>query len=868
MSAADLLTGVFFAAAKVGVLVALAGTLALTLRRAPAGARYGVWVATLVGALLLPLVTHWVPSWTLLTLAAPPTASAAFPASPASETAAPPSLAEPLHASVGGGSPCADCDRPPPGVTETTPKSWWDFSLAKIRALGARVSGTPSAAWVLGLWMAGAAVILLRLGLALASVRRLEKEAPPVEGAWLGALEEARDRVGVQRPVRLLRSSKIHTPMTWGTLRPVILLPEASREWGDERRRIVLHHELSHVRRGDWLARFLARCVCALYWLNPLVWLAGRRLVLEQEMACDEAVVALGDRPSSYARHLLAIATSMKRRSRTPTLALDMARRSQMEGRLMSILDGSGCSRGFRSQRAILIPAVLLIGLVPALAAVEPWAEEDVSQVQRPGITLDASPLGSESAQPSGAAQGGSGDSASSGDSPGTVPGTAPAVDTSGVSRVLAELDRLERQMDPYERELEAIESEMEPIEEELEGVEGQLEPFEHELEAYEAELEPFEERLEAIELELEPYEDRLEAVEAELEPYEDRLEVFESELEPYEDRLEAFEGELEPFEQRLEALENEMAPYEDKLEAMEAEIEPLDDQLKALEDAMEPLDDEMDRLDDQYDASDSVEERDRLRARMRELRQEIEPIHRKMRAIHMEMRPVHERMRSVHEEMRPVHERMRSIHDEMQPVHERMRSIHDEMQPVHERMRSIHDEVRPVHERMRSIHDEMRPVHERMRQIHEEMEPVHERMRSVHEGMQPVHEAMGEHHERMKPHHRKMREIHERMKPLHEEMSLHHNVLEQELVGLVERMLAAELGPVLPGADLSGVASDIVDDSSIRIDDGRLRILSSIPALRGFLRERFGSQAGGAAFEAAVERFLDAFSNLEIEAA
>ena len=52
-----------------------------------------------------------------------------------------------------------------------------------------------------------------------------------------------------------------------------------------------------------------------------------------------------------------------------------------------------------------------------------------------------------------------------------------------------------------------------------------------------------------------------------------------------------------------------------------------------------------------------------------------------------------------------------------------------------------------------------------------------------------------------------------------------------------------------------------------MRIDDSRLRIHSSIPVLRGFLQQRFASDAGGSAFEAAVEHFLAAYSNLEIEA-
>ena len=248
MSTLDLLMSVLFAAAKVGVLVALAASLALSLRRAPAAARHGVWVAALVGALLLPLVTPWVPSWTLWTLPAPEAASLALP-TPSGSAATP----------VGRVRPCVGCDAPPLVVAAAVPGSRWDATLARFSAVRARLSGIPAATWLLSLWLAGAVMILLHLGRSLLAVRRLEQGASPVDRAWLEALERARDRVGVPREVRLLRSPEVRTPMTWGALRPVILLPEASRDWDEDRRRIVLHHELSHVRRGDWLGRLLAR---------------------------------------------------------------------------------------------------------------------------------------------------------------------------------------------------------------------------------------------------------------------------------------------------------------------------------------------------------------------------------------------------------------------------------------------------------------------------------------------------------------------------------------------------------------------------------------------------------------------------------
>jgi predicted nucleic acid-binding Zn-ribbon protein len=556
--------------------------------------------------------------------------------------------------------------------------------------------------------------------------------------------------------VRLLGSAEISTPMTWGSLRPVILLPSRSRRWSEERRRIVLLHELVHIRRADWLVRLVARLVCSIYWLNPLVWVAARRLAVEQEIACDEEVVALGTRPSSYASHLLAIARTLGPAAPTPAHALDMARRSQMEGRLMSILDEN---RRLRSGRKLAVMALVVIaGLVPALAAIEPWSDEEASR------------------STSGAAD--------------PIRASVEA-DTEGLARALAELESLERQMAPFEAELEGLEAELEPIVSELEG----------------------------IEIEMEPHQARLEAIEGELEPFEELLATIEREMEPLEDRLQAIESELEPFEDRLEAIESELEPLQDEMEALSDETEPL-----TREGAVDAV--ELERLSTL--------------------------------------------MQTVHQRMAPLMERIGATHEEMEPLYERMAEVHRELAPLHERMGSIHEQMRPVIDKMAAVHQELEPLHERLSGIHQQMEPVHDRMSAAHDRMAPIHERMGEHHRRMEPYHHKMGEIHERMRPLHEQMRLRHLELEEELVELVERMLVAELsGLTSAGTGCSAAATEIANAVSLRVDDGKLTIMSSAPRLREILGATLGgrSTVSEQEFAAAVERFVRALNDLEVEA-
>ena len=103
--------------------------------------------------------------------------------------------------------------------------------------------------------------------------------------------------------------------MTWGTLRPRILLPAEAAGWTDERRRIVLLHELAHIARRDSFSRSVAAIICALYWAHPAIWYAARRMRLEQEHACDDLVLSLGAKASLYARNLLDVAGTFQPRA-------------------------------------------------------------------------------------------------------------------------------------------------------------------------------------------------------------------------------------------------------------------------------------------------------------------------------------------------------------------------------------------------------------------------------------------------------------------------------------------------------------------------------------------------------------------------
>jgi hypothetical protein len=119
-----------------------------------------------------------------------------------------------------------------------------------------------------------------------------------------------------------------------------MLLPAESTGWTEQEARIVLLHELAHVKRWDCLTLLVAGLACSLHWFNPLSWIALRRMAIESERACDDLVLASGVPPADYAEQLLAIATGIDRGRLTALAAgaVAMARPQGLESRLRAIL--------------------------------------------------------------------------------------------------------------------------------------------------------------------------------------------------------------------------------------------------------------------------------------------------------------------------------------------------------------------------------------------------------------------------------------------------------------------------------------------------------------------------------------------------
>ncbi len=354
------------AAAKGAALLIAAGVLVAGAQRASAAMRHLIWTVALVATLGLPFVPGLVPSISMPVPA--PLAALLATVSQAGPTA---------DADAIGEAPRAIGTRPTVPVDLDRPADRTRLTETNAPAPGtAGVSASaPAIDWpalLLLIWLAGAAISLLRFAVGLTTAWWISRRATPVvDASWRHLLHDLSDRLGLVRAVRLLRSTRASVPMTWGWARPVVLLPVDANTWTDECREAVLAHELAHVQRRDCAIQAIAQLACAVYWFNPLVWIAAQRLRVERERACDDQVLTLGTRPSDYATRLLDIARSQPMEwAAAATMA--MARRSELEGRLMAILDPDVKRAIPRTVRALTVVTVALLAL--AVAAVEPSA--------------------------------------------------------------------------------------------------------------------------------------------------------------------------------------------------------------------------------------------------------------------------------------------------------------------------------------------------------------------------------------------------------------------------------------------------------------------------------------------------------------
>ena len=547
----DILTLFGLGSLKALLMLVIAGGVALALKGRSARLRAVIWGTALVGSLLIPLAAMVVPSLPVVLPMEIPQISTGN-----------------THPRTADELPAAQMD-----LLASSAVSEDSLQISPPPEHGWNLRSIDSA--LMTIWAAFALILLTNQLSGLWRMARIIRRARPItDGATLDLLADVCAQVGCRRRIRLVTSSELDIPAVFGLFRPVVILPNHSSTWLEDRLIAVLQHELIHVIRMDWPVRITARFAATIYWFNPLVWWAKRRLDLEQEMACDEEVLSLGSGASSYACHLLGIARTAVHRPALAVAGLEMARRSDLEERIMSILNRP---KHRRVGLAVILPAAILTAaLVPAIAAVQP-----------------------------------------------TEPGPRQA--SPELRAAMAEMQEAEKRIEPYIERITDHEFEIEPLIEQIQDIEIDID---HEAMArIEAEMKPILEQIEAIHIDMEPVHAQLEAMHESFESMqlhiEDgtleqiqeqiheqmnvhhvQLESVHIDMEPFHAQMEALHAQLEPLQELIEVLHLDAMPSHEEMERIHAEMEPYQEEMERLHEEMEPFHEEMEMIGDRIEAA------------------------------------------------------------------------------------------------------------------------------------------------------------------------------------------------------------------------------------------------------------------------
>jgi TonB family protein len=319
-------------AAKATMLLTAAWMVTIALRNQSAALRHRVWATGILSSLALPVLTMVFPAW---------------------------------HSTVLRGASGAWSTH-----TAGTMANIENLPMMIVNASAASPVSSRWAGVVVAIWMFGFLVVALRLGGGLLRLAWMSRQATPqLHESWLRCVEELCDEYKISREVRVLQcGNPVAMPLTWGVLKPIVLLPGKAGEWTANRVRMVLSHELSHVARYDWIMQIAAELARGLYWFHPLAWMAARNLRQESERACDDSVLNCGIEASEYATQLLDLARTLENPSRDWSTALAIARPSYLERRFTAMLNPS-VDRRRLSRGAGILSVVAALCLVLPLAA-------------------------------------------------------------------------------------------------------------------------------------------------------------------------------------------------------------------------------------------------------------------------------------------------------------------------------------------------------------------------------------------------------------------------------------------------------------------------------------------------------------------
>ena len=367
-----------------GTILLLSATIiSFALRKSSAAARHRLWGLTMMSLLGLPLLQLLMPIWSMTV---PANVAARVPLIVAPVTSVPENQVS-LAPSVAPATSSNDI------LIESPLASDVGSAVASQPKADLRQSSRIHRAELLDVlplvWGNGVLLLLINLAIGTLRVGRFNAAARPVTDSTLQPLvNELRQRLGLKRPVEIREHPGQFVPLTLGVFRPVVVLPRQARDWTDRLKRMVLLHELAHVRRRDVAYQWLGRLACAFYWFHPLAWWGLRNLRQEREQACDDLVIHCGERATEYAEDLVSVATQFQSQ-RGLAGAMAMARPGNLEGRMRSMFDTDVVRSHAPLGRVVACVLLVIMGFVSGAVAA-------VQLASKPRTTISRRPVSAE----------------------------------------------------------------------------------------------------------------------------------------------------------------------------------------------------------------------------------------------------------------------------------------------------------------------------------------------------------------------------------------------------------------------------------------------------------------------------------------
>ena len=191
------------------------------------------------------------------------------------------------------------------------------------------------------------------------------------------AFLRAKAKLGIKTPVEIAISKKTAVPIAYGLLSPKILVPESIfRHMDSAKIELILMHELMHIKRLDILKNYLWLAAKAMYWFNPLVWIAHRLYVSDTEIVCDYHVMKRlnNDEKIHYSQSLLDAAKLMNKGHlySAPYMLSFCESETKLRRRIMNILQPIKQSKKQTAVLAILITVLAFASFTTACQTVQP----------------------------------------------------------------------------------------------------------------------------------------------------------------------------------------------------------------------------------------------------------------------------------------------------------------------------------------------------------------------------------------------------------------------------------------------------------------------------------------------------------------